>query len=821
MLALKQFRDKAKGVADLLNWAALIDEGIVIGKDGSLIAGWFFRGPDAACMTPAERNHLTARVNAAVARLGNEWALWFDAVRMPAAAYPEAQASHFPDAVSAMIDEERRVQFLKEGAHFETEHALILIYTPPLRRQTRIIDFIYDDDGKRDAIPPGERQIAGFKRALADIEDTLIDLLRLRRMGGFEVTDSFGRPHLQDELVNYLHFCLTGELTGLNIPPCAMYLDAVIGGYELWPGDTPKIGERFISCLAIEGFPQESFPLMLSVLDDVPVAYRFSTRFSPLDVTDALGELARYRRKWTQLKRGFWTQLFRTQGGPVNEDAVMMTEETEHAISEANSALVTFGYYTPVIVLMGEDRAVLTDQSRMIARQIRALGFACRVETVNTMEAWLGTLPGHIHPNVRRPLIHSLNLADLVPISAKWPGQAYNPCPLYPPDSPPLMHAATTGATPFRLNLHVSDVGHTLIFGPTGAGKSVLLAMIAAQFRRYAGARITVFDKGRSIYALATACGGHHYDLAGDEGSPGLCPLAWLDSDADVGWAEEWIAACYELQTGNHPAPRQKQEIHRALTLLRQSQGSGRTLTDFLATVQDTDIRAALGAYTIDGPLGRLLDAREDELLDSSFSVFEIDELMGLGERSLVPVLLYLFRRFERSLDGSPALLLLDEAWIMLSHPVFREKIREWLKTLRKANCAVVLATQSLSDAVRSGLLDVLLESCPTKILLPNEEADKPGSGQVLGPRDIYAMFGLNDAEIAIVQTGTKKRHYYAISPEGRRQFELGLGPIALAFTAASSREQLSEIRHLQTRHGDGWPQIWLENNGVYDASTD
>jgi type IV secretion system protein VirB4 len=228
----------------------------------------------------------------------------------------------------------------------------------------------------------------------------------------------------------------------------------------------------------------------------------------------------------------------------------------------------------------------------------------------------------------------------------------------------------------------------------------------------------------------------------------------------------------------------------------------------------------ALG-HNIISPPGRLLDARQDELEANAFTVFEIDELMGLGERSLIPVLLYLFRRFERSLDGAPALLLLDEAWIMLGHPVFREKIREWLKVLRKANCAVVLATQSLSDAARSGLLDVLQEACPTKIFLPNEEAGKSGSGQVLGPRDVYALFGLNDAEIAIIETGVKKRHYYAVSPEGRRQFELGLGPIALAFAGASSKEQIAEVRALQVRHGDDWPHFWLKTHGVDHAPTE
>lgn len=819
MLALKQFRDKARGVADLLNWAALIDEGIVIGKDASLLAGWFFRGPDAASLTSEERNYLTARVNAALARLGNEWALWFDAVRMPAAAYPPPESSHFPDGISALIDEERRAQFMREGAHFETEHALVVMFTPPLRRRTRILDLIYDDDGEGTAAAPSERQIEAFKRSLAEIEDSISDLLGLRRMAAFAFTDPLGRPHLQDELVNYLHFCLTGELAGLNIPDCAMYLDAIIGGQELWPGDTPRIGDHFICCLTVEGFPHESFPLMLSVLDDVPVAYRFSTRWKPLDATDAVAALNQFRRKWTQKMRGFFAQIFRTQSSVINEDAALMASQTEHAISDANSALVSFGYYTPVIVLQGTDRALLADQSRSIARQIKGLGFACRVETVNTMEAWLGTLPGHIHPNVRRPLIHSLNLSDLVPLTSKWPGLEFNPSPLFPPNSPALMHAATAGATPFRINLHVSDVGHTLVLGPTGSGKSVLIGAFAVSFLRYANARITVFDKGCSMLALATACGGAHYDLAGDEASPGLCPLAVIETDSDAAWAEEWVATACELQTGQHPGPRQKEEIRRAIMLMRQAEGGGRTLTDFVATVQDTEIRSALGAYTIEGPLGRLLDSREDGAAARHFTVFEVDELMAMGERNLIPVLLHLFRRFERSLDGSPALLILDEAWIMLGHPVFREKIREWLKVLRKANCAVVLATQSLSDATRSGLLDVLLESCPTKILLPNEEAGKGGSREVLGPRDIYTLFGLNDAELAIIETGVKKRHYYAISPDGRRQFELGLGPIALAFIAASSREQIAAVRQLQQRHGDGWPLHWLDHNGVRYAT--
>jgi type IV secretion system protein VirB4 len=190
---------------------------------------------------------------------------------------------------------------------------------------------------------------------------------------------------------------------------------------------------------------------------------------------------------------------------------------------------------------------------------------------------------------------------------------------------------------------------------------------------------------------------------------------------------------------------------------------------------------------------------------------------MGLGEKNLLPVLLYLFRRFETSLRGQPALLLLDEAWVMLGHPVFREKLREWLKVLRRANCAVVLATQSLSDAVNSGIFDVLIESCPTKILLPNPEADTGGTAAHPGPRDLYRMIGLNEAQLQILKTAVKKRHYYYLSPEGRRLFDLNLGPVALAFVGVSDRESLAYLRQLAERHGEQWPWVWLRERGVND----
>jgi type IV secretion system protein TrbE len=817
MLALKSFRDKAAGVADLLNWAALFEDGIVQNKDGSFLAGWYSQGPDLQSSTDGERDWLTGRVNAALSRLGAGWATWTEAIRTPAAAYPPPDLSHFPDPVSRLVDAERRRQFTREGVHFENRYVLVAQYTPPLRRKSKVADLIYDDD-VAERRSPADRILQAFQKAIGDFEDAIGDAVRLERMRSYIVTDRHGREHLRDELVNYLHFALTGEPIELNIPPAGAYLDAVLGGRELWAGDTPKLGDRFIACVAIEGFPMESWPQILDAIDHLAIPYRWSSRMIYLDQHEMLAELRKFRRKWKQQVRGFMSQLFKTQSGSINEDALLMTSEAEAAIAKTSSGLFGAGYYTPVIVLMGPDRAELLENARLVLREVMREGFTARVETINTMEAWLGSLPGHPVPNVRRPLIHTDNLADLLPLASVWTGKDTCPCPYYPKGAPPLAHAATTGGTPFRLNLHQGDVGHTLVFGPTGAGKTTLLCTISMQALRYQGMRIWSFDYKRGMLATSKACGGQHYDIAGEHGGPSFCPLSVLETEADLAWAEDWIATCFELQTRRSPQPGERDAIHRAMTLLRQ-EGSERTLTHFVSQVQDEGIRAALRYYTLEGALGGMLDAEQDSVRFGRFMVFEMEDLLALKEQAAVPVLLYLFRRFERSLDGTPSLLMLDEAWTMLGKSAFREKIHCWLRLLRSKNCAVVMATQSLSDAIRSGIMDVLIEACPTKIFLPNEEANVTGTAENPGPHDFYRALGLNDTQIEIIRSATKKKHYYLVSPEGRRLFDLGLGPVTLAFAGATSPDDITRIRQLERVHGGQWPFVWLEEKEVaYEA---
>ena len=802
MLRLTEYRTKEEGLADRLNYAAMIDDGVMLCKDGSLMACWSFRGEDLASSTSNELAAIAARLNSGL-RFGSGWMLHCDAIRRKAPGYPSRGA--FPDRTTLTIDEERRMQFMAEGAHFESTYALSLTFLPPTHTEGRMTRMMFEGDEGTKTESVGQRYLTQFKNTADEIEDQFSSILLLERLRGTKYVDPFGREHIYDAMLRYLHFCVTGEDHPMNLPSVAMYLDSLIGNVDFYGGVAPRVGTQHMRVIALDGFPQESYPGILAALDSLALEYRWSTRFQFLDTFVARNLLDRMRRKWKQKIRTFKDQMFQTSSGSVNHDAAAMSEDVEEAMSEAESGLVRYGHYSSNIILYDEDLPRLEDSVREVRKTIQNLGFGARLETINAVEAWLGSLPGHGVENIRRPLLHTLNLADLLPTTAIWAGEDHHPCPFYPPQSAPLAYAATSGSTPFRLNTHVNDVGHLLVLGPTGSGKTALLGMLIAQQFRYPKAQVFAFDMKYGLYPLVKASAGEHYDIGRDKTALAFCPLKEIDSHSDFAWASEWIENLCVLQ-GLSMAPSLRNRITQGLELLKGS--PNRTLTEFVANVQDLSIREALTHYTVSGPMGALLDAEVDTLGTSHFIVFEMEELMSLGSKNVVPVLLYLFRRIEKRLDGSPTVLALDEAWLALSNPMFQEKLREWFKILRSKNCAVWMFTQSLSDIFNSPIRDVVIESCLTKILLPNAEAKNETS------ISLYKALGLNERQIDIIATATPKRHYYYMNALGRRLFQLGLGGVTLSFVGASSKEDIALIDQFIAQYGQKWPAEWLRARG-------
>lgn len=813
-LKLKKHRSKDAGLADLLNYAAVVDDGVIVGKNGSFMAAWLYKGDDNASSTDQQREVVSARINQALAGLGSGWMIHVDAVRRPAPNYAERGLSSFPDRLTAAIEEERRRHFESLGTMYEGYFVLTVTWFPPLLAQRKFVELMFDDDA---TAPDRKARTRGlidqFKRDVRSIESRLSSAVSLTRLKGHKIVNEDGTTVTHDDFLRWLQFCVTGLHHPVQLPSNPMYLDALVGGQEMWGGVVPKVGRKFVQVVALEGFPLESYPGILTALGELPCEYRWSSRFIFMDQHEAVKHLDKFRKKWRQKIRGFFDQVFNTNTGPVDQDALSMVADAEAAIAEVNSGIVAVGYYTSVVVLMDEDRTRLEAAARDVEKAVNRLGFAARIESINTLDAFLGSLPGHGVENVRRPLINTMNLADLLPTSTIWTGNANAPCPMYPPLSPALMHCVTQGSTPFRLNLHVRDLGHTFMFGPTGAGKSTHLAILAAQLRRYAGMSIFAFDKGMSMYPLAAGVraatkgtSGLHFTVAADDERLAFCPLQFLSTKGDRAWAMEWIDTILALN-GVETTPAQRNEIGNAIMSMHAS--GARTLSEFSVTIQDEAIREAIRQYTVDGAMGHLLDAEEDGLALSDFTVFEIEELMNLGEKFALPVLLYLFRRIERALTGQPAVIILDEAWLMLGHPAFRAKIREWLKVLRKANCLVLMATQSLSDAANSGILDVIVESTATKIFLPNIYARDEDTAA------LYRRMGLNARQIEILAQAVPKRQYYYVSENGRRLYDLALGPLALAFVGASDKESVAIIKNLEAKFGDQWVDEWLRGRGL------
>ncbi|WP_066652639.1 MULTISPECIES: conjugal transfer protein TrbE [Sphingomonas] len=797
MMSLQEYRTKSASLADFLPWVALVGPGVVLNKDGSFQRTARFRGPDLDSATPAELVAVTSRLNNALRRLGSGWAVFVEAQRTAAQAYPQ---SRFPDPVSALVDRERREQFREEGAHFESGYYLTLLWMPPPEEAARAEGWLYEGKAST-GVDPKE-----LVKSFADRTDRVLHLVE-----GFMPEAAW----LDDAAtLTYLHSTVSTRTQRVRVPETPVYLDALLADEPLTGGLEPMLGAHHLRTLTITGFPTATFPGLLDELNRQAFPYRWSTRAIMLDKTDATKLLAKIRRQWFAKRKSVAAILKEVM---TNEQSVLMDSDASNKAADADMALQELGadhagiaYVTATVTVWDRDPALAAEKLRLVEKVIQGRDFTCTIEGMNAIEAWLGSLPGHVYANVRQPPISTLNLAHLIPLSAVWAGAERDE---HFGDAP-LLYGKTEGSTPFRLSLHVGDVGHSLIVGPTGAGKSVLLALMALQFRRYKGSQIFAFDFGGSIRAAALGMGGDWQDLGGalyaeegDSAAVALQPLARIDNAGERAWAAEWLAAMLAGE-GVVIDPASKEHLWSALTSLASAPPAERTLTGLAVLLQSQELKQALAPYLIGGPWGRLLDAEQERLGEASVQAFETEGLIGAS--SAAAVLAYLFHRIEGRLDGSPTMIIIDEGWLVLDSPAFAAQLREWLKTLRKKNASVIFATQSLADIETSAIAPAIIESCPTRIFLPNERAAEPQIARV------YERFGLNDRQIEILSRATPKRDYYCQSRRGNRLFELGLGDVALAFSAASSKTDQIRIAEIVAAHGrEGFAAAWLQNRSL------
>jgi len=797
MFNIGEYRPKAARLMDHLPWATFIAPGVLLNKDGSFQKSLTFRGPDLASATQSGLISARSQLNNALRRLGSRWCLHVEALRVPSQTYPD---SLFPDPVSQLVDEERRAAFEAEESHFESRYFMTFTYLPPEGNIGRASSLVIEN------APTGQGADAMYRTALRDFQGVV------RQVG--DILSGFMpeiREMSDDETLTYLHSCISTKRHPVKSPEVPFYLDAMITDDDFQAGLFPRLGKHYMRTISIRSYPASSTPGMLDRLNSLGIPYRWVCRFLPLDKEDARSEVEKIRKRWFAKRKGVTAlikeAITKEPSQLEDSDAIAKAYDAEAAMLVIGSDSAGMGYFTPTITLTDPDPDKLAAKVREVESSINRAGFVAKVEDVNGVEAWLGSLPGHAYADVRRPLVTTLNLCDMLPVSANWSGPVINAHltaearkrgatePL-----PPLLHARTDGSTPFRFDLHQGDVGHTMIIGPTGAGKSVLLNTIAMQWLRYPDAQVFIFDKGASSRSSTLLSGGAFFYLGGDRAALAFQPLAEIDTASDLSWAQEWVLDIIAAE--NVPiTPAVKDAVWSALTNLASAPQDQRTLTMLAATIQDKEVKDALIPYTLDGPHGHLLDAATNALSGGNWQAFEMEALMD-NKAAVGPVLTYLFHVLEkrRFKDGRPTLLILDEAWLFLDSSSFAKRIEAWLRTLRKMNVAVVFATQSLGDVLQSSIASALVESCPTRVFLPNPDARTP---QI---EAVYERFGLNTKQIDLISKAIPKREYYYQSRSGNRLFELGLGPVALAAVAASSPEDHKMMDRIMERvDGENW----------------
>lgn len=792
------FKEKPR-VDYLLPWRNIsYRSGVVYGKNNDMLAVFEFRGPDLESSTDEELAQFNLSLNQAIKALPTGFVLYFDAQRHYASSY---EKSEFPNPLLQEMENER-ADYYNSQAHFETSYYFVVYYEPPQLLKSKITQGFISSKKKSDEDTT--------QKIFEDTSRFFIDRVNLIGNALSHIFPDI-RALSADETLTYLHSTVSTRRFDLKVNPLREFIcDYIFDEPGITAGREPMIGNKHMRVVTVLNFPPVTTAGILEFFNRLDIEYRWVSRYICMSKLDADKELKNYQTLWGQqmVKPTEWF-LSAIGKAPENsnpdEQAVMNRDDATLALQELASDTASYGYYTMTVTLFDEDKDAVNKKANKVLDLLNSNGFTGLIETDNSMEAWWGSIPGCYRANVRRPIISSLNFCHLAPAMATWPGDKKNEHL----KGPVLLYTDTGGFTPFRLSLHCGDVGHTMICGPSGSGKSVLLNTLEAHFLKYKDAKVFIFDKAASSRALTLAIGGNFYNLAA-EGKHELSfqPLARIDSDNEIKWAKEWILS-YLRQQNMSVTPVHDRFVWKALQSLAEFPEEQRTISNLVDLVQDNDIRVALEPLTLKGSYGALFDNDEERSgANGRWQVYEMETLMSTP--AIVPATLdYLFHRIEGSLKeaAGPSVIVLDECWLFFDNPAFKDKLREYFKDMRKKNTSIIFATQNLADvASKADLMTTVMENCPNRIFLPNVNAVNEKN------KELYASFGCNYQQVKLIAQMQAKRDYYYASPKGNRIFQLALQPIELPFvTATAKSDQLAMDQILARYPREEFVGHWLK----------
>lgn len=806
-------------LSNILPYSFIMTPGICMLKNGALMTTYQVEYPDLESSSAESIVAISNIFNRNIMALSQKegWAIFFECRRHKTTDYPGAE---FDNLAGWLIDQKRGENYREYGEHFSTDYYISFVYELPvdLENKTEQLFFINNNDKKNKEKNKSRKSIFynkpnfDLKTAQKQVDDFIDETQKIMQ----SMNNKLWIHKLDNsELFSYIKAQCNIEWQDMVYPENTFFfLDDYITESKIDNSMPLKVGEYYVPIISIADFPSRTYPAIFDRLNRLMTEFRWTTRIIPLSKELSQKEADKLqKRMYSGRKSGatLITELaVNVEIDRENQGAIAMEGEANQIMSDIAMDEYLLCRYTSTLMCYDKKLSVAKEKSKKIQAIIRGCGFKAIEEKIGNSEAFLGMMAGNVYSNIRKAFITTKNMSHVIPLSSAWQGMLYNDFTMETCNSStPLLICSTSYGTPFFLNLNVRDVGHTFIFGPTGAGKSTLIALLMAQATKYEDANIVCIDKQLSSRAFMIAGGGVYVEPGKDEVA--FQPLSELKNPNEcndneyresIMWCEQFIEGLL-AQQDIKITPQMTQAITETLKLLSEKEESSHDLTSFQGYVNYSDptddsntIRIGLDPYCRGGTFGSIFDADKTTLNLSKLMTIEMGSLMRLSEKAVAPALMYIFRYLEKlwtvptGAKQPLTFLFLDEAWLYLQHPIFANFLQEWLRTLRKKKVFCIFATQEVSAASHSSLRDTIVQQCLTKIYLADESA--------LSLQDSYADFGLTDSEIVALSEATMKRDYYFKNPNGSRMFTLDLDDFQLALISPDHEI----LDNLEKQHG-------------------
>jgi type IV secretion system protein VirB4 len=753
---------KEAKAGDRLPYACHIDASTLRLRDGSLmrsmrLAGFPFETEDDEVL-----NHLLA-VRDVVLRsaLNSKAVLYHHLIRRRVEV---GIGGRTPDAFSEEIDRRWNAQ-LNQGRLFLNEQFLTIVIRPP-RGKAGLPERLSKFGTKRPTTLTGAEALE-LESATAALSAAL-QSYGVRVLGTYEnETGVYSEPL---ELLSALY---NGEMRPVLLPSPEQDLGQHIPYSRVSFGlDAIEVRgpatRSFASILGIKEYPDASRAGLLDSLLRVPHELVITESFAPIERQTARERIDLSLRR-----------LKSADEGAATERAEMLA-----ARDAVGAGQLSFGDHHLSLLVRSPSLELLESATADAAAALADIGAVGVREDINLEPAFWGQFPGNEQFVVRRALISSSNAAGFISLHGFPMGRARGNH-----WGEAVTVFETTSSTPFFFNFHEGDLGNFTIIGPSGSGKTVVLNFLAAQAQKFSP-RTILFDKDRGSEIFLRALGGRYERIT--RGAPtGFNPLRLTDTAINRAFIRDWLTVLLEANAEEETAiAKAVDEIFahgpelRRLRFMRDLLGGGRR-------PQPGDLPSRLDAWIGEGEHAWLFDNREDGLdFENRVLGFDMTELLE-DRRLRTPVLLYLFHRIEQRLDGSPTMILIDEAWKALDDPMFAARIRNWMKTLRKRNAMIGFATQSAADALDSSIASAIVEQTATAIFMPNQKARE----------EHYCKgFGLSSQEFEFIRSLPAHSRAFLVRQANRSVVvRLDLNGMPDLLTVLSGREssvrRLDEIR--------------------------